>query len=250
MRRRWTTNHIAAVALLFTSVWVVALRLQEYNQVHLQQSPIVVAGDDLSEQQPLASSEGDEFGDGFAEDDKPSAAETRKWRSASARRTRRTVTDAELPTISGLPILADDDDGDKQRGRLARDEIFVTRANYNKLLGSAYGKQDPGHYERSFPLPQDVDSILSDAFPSLHDLSCAVVGSSGSLLNASFGSAIDSHAAVLRINQAPAGGPNKYRKLKRHVGVKVIPSQWTLLPPSRPPPSLPASLQLPSHPHD
>ena len=38
---------------------------------------------------------------------------------------------------------------------------------------------------------------------------CAVVGNSGSLLQAKFGAAIDSHALVVRMNHAPQGGRNQ-----------------------------------------
>mmetsp|Transcript_16823 Transcript_16823/g.23238 ORF Transcript_16823/g.23238 Transcript_16823/m.23238 type:complete len:360 (-) Transcript_16823:60-1139(-) len=45
---------------------------------------------------------------------------------------------------------------------------------------------------------------------------CAVVGNSGALTRASFGSAIDSHDVVLRLNHAPEGG-----RLTRYIGSKT-----------------------------
>lgn len=52
-----------------------------------------------------------------------------------------------------------------------------------------------------------------------HFGSCAVVGNSGQLLNASFGSAVDSHDLIMRVNQAPGG--TKENRLERHVGKRT-----------------------------
>lgn len=67
--------------------------------------------------------------------------------------------------------------------------------------------------------------------------SCAVVGNAGSLLNASFGGAIDSHDAVVRLNQAPVeppppmGGvspnPNLWRKnVGRRTTFRLVNTRW------------------------
>lgn len=67
--------------------------------------------------------------------------------------------------------------------------------------------------------------------------SCAVVGNAGSLLNASFGGAIDSHDSVVRLNQAPVeppppmGGvspnPNLWRKnIGRRTTFRLVNTRW------------------------
>mmetsp|Transcript_37441 Transcript_37441/g.105716 ORF Transcript_37441/g.105716 Transcript_37441/m.105716 type:complete len:442 (+) Transcript_37441:254-1579(+) len=125
-----------------------------------------------------------------------------------------------LPSLEGLEIHPVNG-----RHLLPRTELFVHQGNYNKLMD--HYAADNGelliHNNRSFP-SADMRILRRYNFTS-----CAVVGNSGSLLNASFGSAIDSHNVVLRINQAPPGLPNN--RYKKHVGVKttfrLINTRWT-----------------------
>jgi len=54
------------------------------------------------------------------------------------------------------------------------------------------------------------DFVASKDLPAMFDFStCAIVGSSGSMLKSSFGKEIDSHTFVMRFNQAPTVGYEK-----------------------------------------
>ena len=56
--------------------------------------------------------------------------------------------------------------------------------------------------------------------------SCAVVGNSGALLKMKFGAAIDSHAAVFRLNHAPAGGDLLAPAVGSKTTYRVLNRQW------------------------
>jgi len=124
-----------------------------------------------------------------------------------------------LPTLEGLEVHPT-----SGRRPLPRAELFVHQGNYNKLM-EHYAARGALliHNNRSFPTP-DMRILRRYNFTS-----CAVVGNSGSLLNSSFGTAIDSHNIVLRINQAPPGLDNN--RYKRHVGLRttfrLINTRWT-----------------------
>ena len=97
--------------------------------------------------------------------------------------------------------------------RIALKDIFVTRENY-KRLGF-------GGIKRYYALPPNAAAIAK----KYRWKRCAVLGNSGTLLDASFGGTIDSHDVVFRMNQAPVKG------YELHVGKKstfrVLNSLWS-----------------------
>eukprot|EP00873_Tetraselmis_striata_P017416 jgi/Tetstr1/437680/TSEL_000238.t1 len=144
-------------------------------------------------------------------------------RAAAAQRQAKQAAEAAtkppLPSLDGLELHPKNG-----RHMLPRSELFVHQGNYNKLMDHYAGESGLHiHNNRSFPAP-DMRILRRYNFSS-----CAVVGNSGSLLNSSFGAAIDSYNVVVRINQAPPGlADNRY---KRHVGTKttfrLINTRWT-----------------------
>ena len=97
--------------------------------------------------------------------------------------------------------------------RIQLKDVFVTRENY-KRLGF-------GGIKRYYALPPNAGAIAK----KYRWKRCAVLGNSGTLLDASFGGTIDSHDVVFRMNQAPVKG------YELHVGKKstfrVLNSLWS-----------------------
>ena len=129
---------------------------------------------------------------------------------------RRKWTKLDLPSLENMPELS---------RKIEKKDLFLHQGNYKKLL-QHYADEDEDlnikNY-RSFP-----DANL--AFLRKYEFdTCAVVGNSGGLLNATFGRAIDSHSLVLRFNQAPQGDPEN--QLSKYVGTKttlrLINTRWT-----------------------
>uniref|UniRef100_A0A061R7H7 Cmp-n-acetylneuraminate-beta-galactosamide-alpha--sialyltransferase 1 n=2 Tax=Tetraselmis sp. GSL018 TaxID=582737 RepID=A0A061R7H7_9CHLO len=152
-----------------------------------------------------------------------------KWR-AMRFRTQHNSSMA-YPPLDGLPVHLKD--GNKH---LQKENIFVTQENYDVLMAgykdeanmvSRSGRPND-HFKNEWLIPKRSfpDAEAEDITDGASLRRCAVVGSSGSLLNSSFGNAIDSHDFVLRVNQAPTN-----RKYHRHVGSKtsmrLINTRWT-----------------------
>ncbi|QDZ21981.1 sialyltransferase [Chloropicon primus] len=148
----------------------------------------------------------------------------RKWASA-----------VNLPDASEL---------DAYSKKVRVENLFLHQGNYKRLLRHYLEDMDGGDGNSSTSGSEGTDSVDGvDAFitnrrsfpASLRFLrnynfdTCAVVGNSGSLLNATFGKCIDSHHVVLRFNQAPRGDSGN--NLKRQVGSKttfrLINTRWT-----------------------
>jgi hypothetical protein len=213
------TNDIAVLVLTIATIWLVCVKYREYS----------LSSGQPHSQYELAGGDGDDSRDpteySFEPDDLPveePAGRTRKnkWKSATSRQSH-AASNFPLPSLDGLPVYVSSD-------RLK--DVFVTRQNYERLL-SQYKRQRRQQSDRlserrfleakrSFPAD---DTFLR----SQYDFSsCAVVGNSGTLLNGTFGSAIDSHSVIVRINQAMTN-----RKFQRHVGLKttfrIINTRWT-----------------------
>eukprot|EP00873_Tetraselmis_striata_P026167 jgi/Tetstr1/446431/TSEL_033973.t1 len=156
-------------------------------------------------------------------------ARGKKWRARSARVQRN--ASMEYPQLEGLPIYISDDNR-----RVKKQDIFVTKSNYDKLMAGYRDEKDmltksgrpTEHFKNDWLIPKRSfpDAEAEDLLGGAALRSCAVVGSSGSLLNTSMGSAIDTHDFVMRINQAPTN-----RKFHRHAGsrtsMRLINTRWT-----------------------
>ncbi|XRB01507.1 sialyltransferase [Pycnococcus provasolii] len=154
----------------------------------------------------------------FGDDGKPKHAYT--YTLSHRKNVAHSINNKTLPTVKGLPIYL-------SAKRLPKDDVFVSQENYDRLMQgyasectSRSCRAEHDLYKRAYP---DAEMKLLDRF---NFTECAVVGSSGHLLNSSLGGAIDSHPVVLRINQAPTNP-----KFRRHVGMKttfrLINTRWT-----------------------
>mmetsp|Transcript_832 Transcript_832/g.1750 ORF Transcript_832/g.1750 Transcript_832/m.1750 type:complete len:535 (-) Transcript_832:314-1918(-) len=97
----------------------------------------------------------------------------------------------------------------------SRDRLFVTSENHRVLHA-----KDPVRDLRNLPLHDPIDGPQPPCTSTAaacrktrqHRLlaSCAVVGNAGAAKAARFGASIDRHAAVIRINQGPTAGYEKF----------------------------------------
>ena len=212
-RKGLKTSDAAALVLTVATVALVLVKWREYKLSNLRQEVLLsetFLEDGESDDPRHKSSEYD-----FEIEDSGESAPTRKrWRSAPTRAGTHHVDPPKLPPLDDLvdKILISKD---------KLKDVFVTKENYDKLL---YQYAQEGRQflkaKRFFP------SVDSDFLSSYNFSTCAVVGNSGTLLNSSFGSAIDSHSAVWRINQAPTN-----KRFEKHVGkkstIRLINMRWT-----------------------
>ena len=99
---------------------------------------------------------------------------------------------------------------------LTNKDGFLDKANlhhYTLHRGNSFGIHI---LERAGKFKGKLQYLLNQDLPQLRDFSsCAVVGSSKSLLKGKHGNEIDKHTAVIRFNEAPTKG------YERHVGSKT-----------------------------
>eukprot|EP00899_Mesostigma_viride_P023403 jgi/Mesvir1/4247/Mv22215-RA.1 len=226
---------LACVALCFSTVWIVRAWFL-MSHASMPEDP-ANGQDDVMEDGDEGDydEDADEGTEGEVVEARPRTR--RRWVESKDRS--RINYDVPLPPVDGLPIrfnpkfsnrttrrtapapTASSSSGADELAAARRHEyladMFIHQGNLAHLLPS--DSRWTLKNNRSFP---DADmSVLS----RYNFSTCAVVGNSGSLLNASFGAAIDSHETVMRINQAPCG------KFHRHVGRKttfrLINTRWT-----------------------
>ena len=216
-RRRagFKTNDVVALVLTALTIVLVLLKYREYALSGLQYGE----PGDLSGQ--LGNGRAREWLDPppppprdydlvveVAEETEPTGR--KKWTSARTRAKSR-IDPSVLPPLDGLPVYLPD--------QKLKDEVFVTKESYEKLLAQFKTDRNFLQSKRSFPEGSDLLSAYNLT-------TCAVVGNSGGLLNGTFGGAIDSHATVVRINQAMTN-----RRYHKHVGSKttfrLINTRWT-----------------------
>ena len=212
------TNELAVVVLTIITIWVVWIKYTEYSSWSLHRYELGNPHDGLGDRDTsVVKEEGDSYFDQDGNLDFEFDLEERvsdlgkepkrnKWRSATTRKQSHAIGNAPLPDLDALPVFM-------SKEKLM--DVFVTQKNYEKLLLQYASKkkgQDAQFLEARKSFPTDV-SFLSQKYDFS---SCAVVGNSGTLLNGTFGNAIDSHSTVIRINQAMTN-----RKYQRHVGSKT-----------------------------
>ena len=213
-------NNVMVLLLLLSTYFVLA------NKARLAASRAARAAELPGDEGP------EEVDDSVAFASARPAAKARKkghaWHMAKER-VGKNYTAAPLPSIEDLPFFI----GQGHHG-ISWNNVFIHKGNYAKMMdgfkdGNATMRKNgrPNeHFKNNFLLPMrsfpDDLSILSEFQFS----SCAVVGSSGSLLNTTFGAAIDSHATVVRINQAPTN--KKYwKRVGKKTTIRLINTRWT-----------------------
>lgn len=177
--------------------------------------------------------EGDDDGDAAADDlgdadptvlgAAPMDDEAERERAEAAAKARAAMDAARLRGES-MPELTTEDTQPSGRNKLKMRDLFVHQGNWQKLLGHYADENGTLTMMNVRSLPRADMRVLDNYNFS----SCAVVGNSGSLLNATYGASIDSHDIVLRLNQAPPG--DRVNKLTRHVGARttfrLINTRW------------------------
>eukprot|EP00241_Pyramimonas_parkeae_P015510 CAMPEP_0114283928 /NCGR_PEP_ID=MMETSP0059-20121206/4374_1 /TAXON_ID=36894 /ORGANISM="Pyramimonas parkeae, Strain CCMP726" /LENGTH=573 /DNA_ID=CAMNT_0001404711 /DNA_START=46 /DNA_END=1767 /DNA_ORIENTATION=- len=231
LRRHITLNNVTLIGLTFSTLyllhqWNLAKGWTGVQRSHglgsLQLSPGGDGYDDAEDEDTFSEEDCDEMDDCAPPPTPPGAdamearPRSKRWRQAATRqeqRNARTENLPPLPSVEGLPLYITDG-----KRRLPDSEMFVNQGNYEKYMKQFEQFNQQFLHVKSFP---QADMVLQ----RYNFSTCAVVGSSGSLMNASFGRAIDSHETVLRINQAPTN--NKFHK---HVGSKttfrLINTRW------------------------
>lgn len=118
------------------------------------------------------------------------------------------------PGITGLPILMPIDRRRMgKRGNLRKEDLFVHKANFIRYHSSTVFNS------RNFAA--NATEIWSKYVWDR----CALVGNSGSLLSADFGKEINKHDVVIRFNQAPTKGFEKF--VGNKTTFRVLNALWT-----------------------
>jgi hypothetical protein len=95
------------------------------------------------------------------------------------------------------------------------DDLFVSRENHKRI-----------REKDSFSANENtVNRVLPETSPEIRHKSCALVGNSGILKRTVFGKSIDKHEAVMRVNQAPVKGYEKFVGSK--ITYRMLNNKWT-----------------------
>jgi len=94
------------------------------------------------------------------------------------------------------------------------DDLFISQENHKRI-----------REKDAFSSQNVVNRVLPEQSPRIKHKSCALVGNSGILKRTQFGQSIDKHEAVMRVNQAPVKGYEKYVGSK--VTYRMLNNKWT-----------------------
>ena len=94
------------------------------------------------------------------------------------------------------------------------DDLFISQENHKRI-----------REKDAFASQNVVNRVLPEQSPKIIHKSCALVGNSGILKRTQFGKSIDKHEAVMRVNQAPVKGYEKYVGSK--VTYRMLNNKWT-----------------------
>lgn len=94
------------------------------------------------------------------------------------------------------------------------DDLFISQENHKRV-----------REKDAFSSQNVVNRVLPEQSPRIKHKSCALVGNSGILKRTQFGQSIDKHEAVMRVNQAPVKGYEKYVGSK--VTYRMLNNKWT-----------------------
>jgi len=120
----------------------------------------------------------------------------------------------EKPGIDELPILMPFDRSRMgKRGYLRKENLFIHKANFLRYHSSTVFKS------RNFA------ANATEIWSKYAWDRCALVGNSGSLLSADFGKEINEHDIVIRFNQAPTKGFEKF--VGNRTTFRVLNALWT-----------------------
>tara|TARA_X000000368_G_scaffold8369_1_gene6552 strand:- start:1687 stop:2877 length:1191 start_codon:yes stop_codon:yes gene_type:complete len=134
-------------------------------------------------------------------------------------------------TSSSYDVNEDDYDEDDEDWRLSveekaegkpylrdfvfdEDDLFISQENHKRI-----------REKDAFSSENVVNRVLPEQSPRIRHKSCALVGNSGILKRTQFGKSIDKHEAVMRVNQAPVKGYEKYVGSK--ITYRMLNNKWT-----------------------
>ena len=179
--------------------------------------------DEVDENDGDADFEGGEGRNDAAAGASPMDDEAERERDEKATKARAAMA-AAIARGEHMPDVRSEEIRPSGRGALRIKDLFVHQGNFQKLLGHYADENGTLTINNLRSLPSSDMRILD----SYNFSSCAVVGNSGHLLNATYGAAIDSHDVVLRLNQAPPG--DRVNKLIKNVGsrttFRLINTRW------------------------